>query len=114
MKIEKTGFGWIVVDGKRYDYDILILADGKILNRYEDFQGNNHEFSIEEAKKLLNPKPEVIIVGTGQGGVLKVKEETIQFLKKEKVKLIALPTPKAIEIFNKLKELKACLFHLTC
>uniref|UniRef100_A0A7V4E2J1 Uncharacterized protein n=1 Tax=candidate division WOR-3 bacterium TaxID=2052148 RepID=A0A7V4E2J1_UNCW3 len=114
MKIEKTGFGWIVIDGKRYETDVLILADNTILNRYENFTGNNHEFSIEEAKKLLNPKPEVIVVGTGQGGILKVKEETIDFLKKEKVKLIALPTPKAIEIFNKLKEKKAALFHLTC
>lgn len=114
MKIEKTGFGWIIVDGKRYETDILISADGKILNRYENFRGNNHEFSIEEAKRLLYPKPEVLIVGTGQGGVLKVKEETIDFLKKEKVRLIALPTPKATEIFNKLKEKKSALFHLTC
>lgn len=114
MKIEKTGFGWIIVDGKRYEQDILILADGKILNRYEDFTGNNHEFSIEEAQKLLNPKPEVIIIGTGQSGILKVKEKTIQFLKEQKVKLVALPTPKAIEVFNKLKEIKAALFHLTC
>lgn len=114
MKIEKTGFGWIIIDGKRYEQDVLILANGEILNRYENFTGNNHEFSIQEAKKLLNPKPEVIVVGTGQGGVLKVKEETIEFLKKEKIKLIALPTPKAIEIFNKLKETKSALFHLTC
>ncbi|MEO0113356.1 MAG: MTH938/NDUFAF3 family protein, partial [candidate division WOR-3 bacterium] len=80
MKIEKTGFGWIIIDGKKYDHDILILTNGKILNRYENFTGNNHEFSIEEARKLLNPKPEVIIVGTGQSGILKVKEETIEFL----------------------------------
>ncbi|MEO0097355.1 MAG: MTH938/NDUFAF3 family protein [candidate division WOR-3 bacterium] len=114
MKIEKTGFGWIIIDGKKYNYDILILANGEILNRYENFSGDNHEFSIEEAQKLLNPKPEVIIIGTGQSGILKVKEETIQFLKEQKVKLIALPTPKAIEVFHKLKDIKACLFHLTC
>ncbi len=114
MKIEKVGFGWIIIDGKKYEQDVLILATGEILNRYENFSGNNHEFSIEEAKKLLNPKPEVIIIGTGQSGFLKVKEETIEFLKSIKVRLIALPTPKAIEIFNKLKEIKAAIFHLTC
>lgn len=114
MKIEKVGFGWIIIDGKKYEQDVLILANGKILNRYENFSGNNHEFSIEEAKKLLNPQPQVIVVGTGQGGILKVKEETIEFLKSTKTKLIAMPTPKAIEIFNKLKEIKAGLFHLTC
>ncbi len=114
MTIEKTGFGWIVIDGREYNSDVIILANGEIKNRYEDFSGSSHSLSLAEADKLLSDLPTVIIIGTGQGGVLKIPTETRDYIEKKNVEIIALPTPLAIKTFNQEKRKKSALFHLTC
>jgi len=114
VQVNGTGFGWILVDNNRYNHDIIILANGKIRNRYEDFKGDSHSLSIEEAKKVIMGGAETIVVGTGQSGVLSIPDETIQFLTKQKIKLIAEKTPDAIKIFNSLTGKKSALFHTTC
>jgi len=114
VKIDSTGFGWISVDNIRYNHDIIIYPDGKIKSRYEDFKGDSHSFSIEEAKKVIVGGAETIVVGTGQSGVLSIAEETKEFLAKKKIKLMAEETPKAIKTFNSLPGKKSALFHTTC
>ena len=114
MKIDSTGFGWISVDNVRYNHDIIIFADGKIKNRYEDFKGDSHTLTKEETEKLITGGAETIVVGTGQSGVLSIPEETKEFLAKKKIKLMADETPKAIKIFNNLTGKKSAIFHTTC
>jgi hypothetical protein len=114
VKIDSTGFGWISVDNIRYNHDIIILSDGKIKNRYEDFKGDSHTLSKEEAEKVIGGGTETIVVGTGQSGVLSIAEETKEFLAKKKIKLKAEETPKAIKTFNSLTGKKSALFHTTC
>ena len=114
MKIDSTGFGWISVDNVRYNHDIIIFSDGKIKNRYEDFKGDSHTLSIEEAKKVIGKEAEVIVVGTGQSGVLSIPDDTGGFLTKQKIKLIAEKTPQAIKTFNSLASKKCAVFHVTC
>jgi hypothetical protein len=114
VKIDNTGFGWISVDNMRYNHDIIIFTDGKIKNRYDDFKGDSHSFSIEEAKKVIVGGAETIVVGTGQSGVLSIPDDTKQFLAKRKINLIAEKTPRAIKTFNSLSGKKSALFHTTC
>ncbi len=114
MKIDGTEFGWISVDNVRYNHDIIIFPDSNIKNRYEDFKGDNHILSIEEAEKVINRGAEIIIVGTGQSGVLSIPEETRKFLSKQGIKMIAELTPKAIITFNNTTGKKCALFHTTC
>ncbi len=114
MIIEKTGFGWIVIDGQRYESDILITPTGEIKNRYEDFLGSSHAIDLNEAKKLISGEPKVIIIGTGQGGVLKIPLETKRFWQEKGIEVKALPTPEAIKLFNEERRKKSALFHLTC
>lgn len=114
MQIDGTGFGWISVDNIRYNHDIIIFTNGKIINRYQEFKGDSHSLSREEAEKIIDNEAEILIVGTGQSGFLSIPNETKEFLAKKKVKLIEEETPKAIKTFNRLANKKCALFHTTC
>lgn len=114
MEINSTGFGWIIVDKVRYNHDIIIHPNGTIKNRYDDFEGDNHILSKKEAEKIVGDNAVFFVVGTGQAGVLSIPDETKQFLTTKGIKLIAEITPKAIEIFNAIKDKKCGLFHTTC
>jgi hypothetical protein len=114
MRIEKTGFGWIIIDGKRYDSDVIITTEGKIKDRYQDFSGSSHSVNREEAEKLLAGNPEVIIFGTGQSGILSLPQETKDYIRAKGVEFICQPTPIALRTFNQEKRRKSALFHLTC
>lgn len=112
--IDSTEFGSITVDGKKYEHDIKILIDGRILRRWGP--KGSHEICLEEFKEILEekPQPEVIVIGNGQSGVAKVEEKAIEEIKNRNIKLIIDKTPNAIKIFNKIKEKKAGIFHVTC
>ncbi|MEO0092616.1 MAG: MTH938/NDUFAF3 family protein [candidate division WOR-3 bacterium] len=115
MLINRTGFGWIEIDNRRYNSDIIIYTDGEIEARYKDFKGDDHIISKWEAEKVIKQdKPVVFIVGTGQAGVVSIPAETKKFLSEQGIKLIAEPTPQAIQSFNNTKEKKCAIFHLTC
>ncbi len=116
--IDGTEFGSITINGKKYDFDVFIFANGKIEKRSRSLSeakhGTGHYFCFEEVQRLLESEPEEIIFGTGQDGFCKLEEEAIELLKKAKIKYQAAPTPKAIELFNRSKSKKAGLFHVTC
>ncbi|MCX7785947.1 MAG: MTH938/NDUFAF3 family protein [candidate division WOR-3 bacterium] len=115
MIINKTGFGWIEIDNRRYNTDIIIYPNGTIEDRYKDFKGDNHIISKWEAEKVIKQeKPEVFIVGTGQAGIVSVLGETKKFLSEQGIKLIAEPTPQAIQSFNHTTQKKCAIFHVTC
>lgn len=110
MIIERTSFGKVVIDGKSYG-DVLIVA-GKILER--DWQEGSHRVSKGELEKLLSNEPDIVIIATGQSGVLEA-ENVIEEIGK-KTELIILETPEAIRKFNEFSKSKKvnALIHTTC
>ncbi len=112
--IDSTVFESITIDGKTYRDDIIILTDGTVKKR--GLQKGTHIVCLEEIESLFKekPKPKTIIIGTGQSGAAKVESEVIEKAKKQNIQFISAPTPEAIKIFNKTKDPKAGLFHLTC
>lgn len=79
--------------------------------------GTTHRIGPWEVEKLLSNRPEVIVVGNGQSGVLEVMEEVAGKIKTAGVDLRILLTPEAISEFNKLyKEGRKvnALIHTTC
>ena len=111
MNIDSTGFGRIVIDGKKCN-DVLIV-NNEILER--DWGSGSHRISTGEAEKLLVDSPDVIIVGTGQAGVLKVDNNIIEKLRKN-AELLILKTPEIVKRFNELSKDKKvnALIHTTC
>lgn len=111
MKIEKYSFGSIVVDGKKYETDLILSWDGEVQERIK-----SHEFKKSELYEILQKDPEIVIIGTGYSGLVKIKPETEKLAKANGIKLIIKPTSEAIKDFNKLSKSKkvVAMMHLTC
>jgi len=114
--IESYDFGILVINGKKYRNDILVFPE-RILDNWWRKEG--HELCIEDLREILSyePKPEVIVVGTGYYGIMKIPPKMEQTLKSHGIELMAQPTTEACKTFNKL--LKSgrrvvAAFHLTC
>ena len=117
-KIDKTKFGSITVDGEKYDYDIMIGLDKKVEKRRKKLSkevfGTSHTISLAEAEFVYKEGAEAIIIGSGQSGMVELSDEADAFFKQNMCKVELLPTPEAIECWNKAKGKVIGLFHVTC
>jgi len=123
LKIEKTSFGQIIIDGKKYSNDIYIFQENNELiikkrKKELSYKIKGHTcFGEKEAELLLSYKPELFFIGKGQFGVLPIPATTRKILENSKVKVIEETTPKIILKVNLALEKKqpiVALFHLTC
>lgn len=122
--INSYEFGAIVINGRRYTSDIIILPE-RVIDGWWRREG--HRLRIEDLGEILNhePKPEVLVVGTGYYGLVKISPEVENTLKSHGIGLVAQPTREACQTFNKLLKRNLLLgkskrkvivgaFHLTC
>ncbi len=112
VKIESTSFGEISIDGKIYYSDMTVWWDGKI-----DYRTKSHEVGLEEMALLLRRKPQAIVIGTGQQGVVKLLPKAEELAYQAKVEIFQEISPKAIQIFNGLvaqKKKAVAVIHTTC
>ncbi len=113
MRIEAYEFGSIVIDGKRYSSDLIILP-GRIRENWWRKEG--HLLSIEDIEEVIEEKPDLLIIGTGANGVMRVPQEIKSYLESRGIETIITNSFEATSLFNKLSPLKkvACALHLTC
>jgi len=112
--IEAYGFGYIVVDGKRYTSDVIIFPD-RVMDGWWRKEG--HKLYVEDLEEVFKAKPEVLVVGTGYAGLMKVPEETRKYIAGQGIELIVESTRKAWKTYNKLAQSGrrvVAAFHLTC
>jgi len=113
-RIERCAFGTLVIDGKTYTDDLIILPDGKILKPW--WRQRGHKLTMDDLSDLVDSSPELIVAGTGISGNMKPDHNLVKDLSRLAIGLIAEPNNKAIEVFNNMgleKRVGAC-FHLTC
>jgi hypothetical protein len=83
MRIDRTEFGSITVDGETYDHDIVIGLSGAVTKRKKRLSkaqfGTSHIISKAEAKSVYEKGCAVVIIGAGQDGNvrLSLRQETI-------------------------------------
>ncbi|MHC5039653.1 MAG: Mth938-like domain-containing protein [Planctomycetota bacterium] len=113
MKIDAYAFGKIVVDGEVHTQDLLLLPDGVEGNWWRK-QG--HALGWEDLAKVLEARPEVLVVGTGASGLMKVPPEVKTRLAQVGIELIVARSGEAWQRFNELSGARrtAGAFHLTC
>jgi hypothetical protein len=106
-------FGEIVIDGNRYTSDVIIYPS-RIDSNWWRREG--HQLSLSDLKDVLETRPEIIVVGTGSPGLMKVLPETEKHIKSKGIELIILPTKEACRTYNRLFTNKRviALLHLTC
>ncbi len=111
--IDKFSFGKLKIKHETYeDSDIIIFWDGEIIEKEK-----THNLTERELEDIILKEPEVIVIGTGSSGMVKIDPEVEKTIKNEQIDLIKEPTEKAVEIFNNLLKQKkrvAGYFHLTC
>jgi hypothetical protein len=113
--IEKNRFGAMVVDGKFYTADLKIFPDGTVVSGWRRAEG--HRLCIEDLQDLIAEEPQVIVIGTGVFGRMKVAPALAEFLGTQKIELVAQRTGRAAETFNRHRDTGrkiAAGFHLTC
>ncbi len=111
--IDSYDFGKIIVDGQKFTNDLIISKEGVEPNWWRK---RGHELSKEDIEGVLAQKPDVLIVGTGFSGVLKVPKNVEDFIKAQGVEVIVKRTEEACNEYNRLcmqKNVIAAL-HLTC
>jgi len=111
--IDSYTFGSFVVDGKKFDSNVSIINGVAKQARYL----YDHLLLESDFDKLIAAKPEIIIIGTGASGVVRVQEEIKELIESNGIKLVIERTGEACEIFNDLvkKGKKVCAFlHNTC
>lgn len=117
-KINSFDFGSIVIDGKQYGYDVVVLPDGSVKEREASkamFGG--HSIRKNEIEELAKTKPQTVIVGTGTSGMAAVSEDAQAYAQEAKLNLVVLPSSEAIEKLNELMDEGrnvAALIHITC
>lgn len=112
MHIDSYRFGEIIIDGKRYSGDVLIV-EGRIIDWWRK-QG--HLLQIEDLEEVWGYKPDILIVGQGASGLMKIGDKVIKKCNSLGIKLISKMTSKAVEEINRTESAKkvACGLHLTC
>ena len=114
MQIESYTFGRIVIDGTEYHSDVIVFPDHLTPNWY---RAEGYSLAPSDLSEILAFHPDILIVGTGAAGVMKIPPETEDFLTKRQITVIAEKTDAACKTFNKYiaqnKKVAAAL-HLTC
>ncbi len=111
--IENHSFGTIVVHGKTYTSDIKIIGQSVIPNWR---RRTGHLLAPNDIRDIFDSLPEVIVVGQGVHGLMKISDELVRYAIKRNIRLICDMNSNVITEYNQLCEQRnvcAC-FHLTC
>lgn len=112
MRLSGYRFGKIEVEGEVWTKDVMVLPKGvKPWIRKE-----GHRVHPEDLKEALAERPELLLIGTGYSGMLRVTSEAESILRERDIELMTLKTAEAVEAYNELSsKRKTCaLLHLTC
>lgn len=114
MKIESYSFGLIKIGGREFRSD-LIIYPGHVDDKWWRKEG--HLLQLEDLTDVFALNPEILIVGQGQPGLMKVDQKVEEHCRENGIRLLAMPTEQATEEYNRSADkngkIIAC-FHLTC
>lgn len=112
-RIESYRFGHIKIDGEEYENDIIILPD-RVVPDWWRAQG--HSLDLADFNGVLEDLPDTLVIGLGASERMSVPQETRDRLTQRGVEILALPTDRACNRYNELRENGevAAALHLTC
>lgn len=114
LMIDSYRFGRITVDGAEYTRDLIILPDRV---KSDWWRAEGHRLRVEDLEEVLAHEPDVLVVGMGAYGLMKVGDDVKKALTETGILLKAERTAEACDVYNELveegKQVVAAL-HLTC
>jgi hypothetical protein len=118
MDVAYPGFGSIVVDGERFDHDVVIEAGTVRARKKGPSKAHRGRYghtplSADEAIPWSAAK---LVIGTGASGSLPIMSELSDMAEAKGVELIALPTAEACELLRTMEadDSVAAILHVTC
>jgi hypothetical protein len=112
-KIEGYRFGSIIVDGITYRRDLILFPGGvqKYWRRQE-----SHLLAMSDLITVLEDPPQVLIIGTGFFGSMKVPDEVLHELESRDIEPVILKSKQACAAYDQRAEQArvALAIHLTC
>lgn len=111
--IDSYSFGTLIIDGNKFTKDLIIFSE-KINSNWRRKTG--HLLSENDIKEILDYKPDILIIGTGANGLMKVDDRLKDKLKALGIEFVIKKTAEAVTEYNRIcKEKKTvCALHLTC
>ena len=114
VDVEYPGFGTIVIDGERFDHDVVLdeARFGPATSPSKQFKSGHTPLSAAEdipwSKRQL-------VVGSGHSGSLPVMSEVHEEAKRRGVELVVLPTAEACALLRGLDPADVnAILHVTC
>lgn len=118
MRIDRSEFGNITIDGKTYNHDVMIGLSGEVSKRKKKLSkqqyGTSHIVSKAEAKSIFEKGCDLVIIGSGQEGNVRLSSEAEDYFAKKGCEVVLQPTQEAIHSFNQTAKCKIALMHVTC
>jgi hypothetical protein len=118
--LDATAFGSITVGGTVFEHDVVIRPDGEVSKRKKKLSkaiyGTSHTISRQEATYLcqLAEEADHLVIGSGQYGNVELSPEAAEYLRGRNVRVVLLPTPQVMDVWNRMDEAAIGLFHVTC
>jgi hypothetical protein len=112
-RIDSYHFGQIVINGKKYTSDVIIFPD-RVQGDW--WRNEGHELNLKDITGIMDANPEILVVGTGASGLMRVLPEVEQAVEACHIQLIVQPTNEACETYNQLSPVQKVVaaLHLTC
>jgi len=115
VRIDGYQFGKITIGGKAYTSDLLIMPSGV---KTDWWRVKGHELCVADLEPVWKAEPDVLIIGTGAYGVMKVLPEADSLMRQRCTEVHVLPTHEACRRFNELAQQQGrrvvAALHLTC
>ena len=111
--VDSYSFGRIIIDDHSYTSDIILFPE-RVYSPWCRKEG--HRLCLEDLEEIPFEDYEVLIVGTGFFGAMKVEKDVIAFMKDKGIQLSVEKTKDAVRTYNDLAQQKRVVgaFHLTC
>ena len=111
--IDSYSFGNITIDNQKFTKDLIIFPD-HINSNWRRKTG--HLLLEDDIAEILDYKPEVLIIGTGANGLMKVDDKVKDKLKTLGIEFIIKKTSEAVTEYIRIYKDKkvVCALHLTC
>ncbi len=111
--IDSYQFGQIVIRDQKYTSDVIIFP-GRVEDNW--WRKTGHQLCLKDIAEVMTENLEVLIVGTGASGLMKVLSEVERSVKTQGIKLIVEATDKACLTYNQLCQSQRAVaaLHITC
>lgn len=112
--VDRYEFGEILINGAEYNQDVVVTPEG-IFSEWWRVEG--HRLQLADVRDYLNVRADLVIIGTGYDGMMRVDDEVVEEFRKLGREVYVARSRQAVRKYNEevSKGRRVVLFiHLTC